>query len=154
MLETGERELAEKKRRQITLATLEAQRTLLEEKQKIIAEVYTEVLKRIEKLPDDKYRGLLRNLILKLAAGGEELIIGEKDRSKISPDFLKDLNRELEGRGKKPLKLSLEVRNIPGGFILRLRKSEVNVSFPLLIKSLREKTEFRVIGELFGNGQQ
>lgn len=154
MLKSGEEQLVEKGQRQVTLAKLEARKTLLEEKQKIINEVYEEVARKLEGLPLNQYRKLLKELILKFATGGEEVIVTEKDKSKIDTDFLKDLNRELAKRNKKPLSLSTVTRNIPGGFILRSGKLEINVSFPALIKFLREKTEFQVIGELFGNGQQ
>lgn len=149
---TGKEEYAHKKNRQISAATLEAQKKLLAEKQKIVAEVYEEVLKRLGTLAKDKYRELLRILILKLAGGGEEIIIADNEKTKIDDNFLKDLNRELQKAGKKPLTLSFTNRNIPGGFILRSQQVEINVSFPLLIRSLREKTEFPVIGILFSNG--
>ncbi len=149
---TGKEEYAHKKNRQISAVTLEAQKKLLAEKQKIVAEVYAEVLKRLGTLAKDKYRELLRILILKLAGGGEEIIIADNEKTKIDNNFLKDLNRELRKAGKKPLTLSFTNRNIPGGFILRSQEVEINVSFPLLIRSLREKTEFPVIGILFSNG--
>lgn len=149
---TGKEEYAHKKNRQISAVTLEAQKKLLAEKQKIVAEVYAEVLKRLGTLAKDKYRELLRILILKLAGGGEEIIIADNEKTKIDNNFLKDLNRELQKAGKKPLTLSFTNRNIPGGFILRSQQVEINVSFPLLIRSLREKTEFPVIGILFSNG--
>lgn len=152
---TGKEEYAHKKNRQISAATLEAQKKLLAEKQKIIAEVYEEVLKRLGTLAKDKYRELLRILILKLAGGlkEEEIIIADNEKTKIDDNFLKDLNRELQKAGKKPLTLSFTNRNIPGGFILRSQQVEINVSFPLLIRSLREKTEFPVIETLFSNGK-
>jgi len=152
MLKNGEEELAEKKRRQLTASTLEARRMLLEEKQKIVSEVYEEVQKKLENLSPNEYQKLIRKLILEAANGGEEVIIAEKDKSKISPDFLKDLNRELAKKGKKPLLFSPVTQNISGGFILRSGKLEINSSFPALLKSLREKTEFQVIRELFSNG--
>lgn len=148
----GKEEIANRKNRQISAVTLEAQKKLLAEKQKIIAEVYEEVLKKLGTLAKDKYRELLRILILKLAGGGEEIIIADNEKTKIDNNFLKDLNRELQKAGKKPLTLSFTNRNIPGGFILRSQQVEINVSFPLLIRSLREKTEFPVIGILFSNG--
>ncbi len=152
MLKNGEEELAEKKRRQLTAATLEARRMLLEEKQKIVSEVYEEVQKKLENLSPNEYQKLIRKLILEAANGSEEVIIAEKDKSKIDTDFLKDLNRELAKKGKKPLLFSPVTQNISGGFILRSGKLEINSSFPALLKSLREKTEFQVIRELFSNG--
>jgi len=152
MLKNGEEELGEKKQRQITLVKLEAQKTLLEEKQKIINEVYLGVKEKLENFSSQEYRKLLKELILKFATGGEEIIVAEKDKSKIDPDFLKDLNHELAKKDREPLSLSLVTRNIPGGFILRLRKLEINLSFPALIKFLREKTESQVVKILFGKG--
>ena len=152
MLKNGEEELGEKKQRQITLVKLEAQKTLLEEKQKIINEVYLGVKEKLENFSSQEYRKLLKELILKFATGGEEIIVAEKDKSKIDTDFLKNLNHELAKKDKKSLSLSPVTRNIPGGFILRLRKLEINLSFPALIKFLREKTESQVVKILFGNG--
>ncbi|HCJ66579.1 MAG TPA: hypothetical protein DHV62_04455 [Elusimicrobia bacterium] len=151
ILETGKKELAEKKSRQITITTLEARKTLLAEKQKIISEIYTEVLKKIEGLPKNEYSQLLKGLVLKLANGGEEIIVAERDKSKIDSNFLKDVNRELAKKGKKSLTFSSVMRNIPGGFLLRSGESEINVSLPLLIKSLRETTESQLVKVLFSN---
>lgn len=152
IIETGEKEIIAKKQAEITMAQLEARKTLLAEKQKIISEVYTEVLKKIEELPKEEYRKLLKELILKVANGGEEIIVAKKDRSKIDPDFLKEINRELARKEKKPLTLSSDEQNIPGGFLLRSGKSEIKLTFSLLVKSLREKTESQVVKLLFGNG--
>ncbi len=153
ILETGNKELAEKRSRQITMTTLEARKTLLAEKQRIIGGIYAGVLKKIEELPKDEYTRLLKGLILKLANGGEEIIIAERDKPRIGANFLKELNRELTKKEKKPLTFSSMVRNIPGGFLLRSGESETNVSLPLLIKLLREDTELQVVKVLFSDGK-
>jgi len=154
IIEMRKEEIANKKYHEITTTKLEAQKKLLAEKQKIIAEVYEEVLKRLKVLSKDGYRKLLKTLILKFASGGEEIIVTGKDKTKIDTNFLQNLNRELQKRGKKTLTLSFSNRDLSGGFILRSPQAEINVSFPLLLRSLREKTEFEVVKILFGNGQQ
>lgn len=142
-------EIQENKRREITLADLEARKTVLAEKQKIVSEVYAQVLKRLENLEPREFRELMKKLILTIASGGEELIIAQKDKHKISPESIKEINQILAKQKKEPIRLSEEVHNVPGGFILRKGNSEINISFPALVKSLREKTELEVIKLLF-----
>lgn len=149
MLKIRKGEIQENKRREITLADLEARKTVLAEKQKIVSEVYARVLERLENLEPREFRELMKKLILTIASGGEELIIAQKDKHKISPESIKEINQILAKQKKEPIRLSEEVHNVPGGFILRKGNLEINISFPALVKSLREKTELEVIKLLF-----
>jgi len=149
MLKTGKEEIQEKKEREITLAELEARKTVLAEKQKIISEVYAQILQRLENLSAKEFGELTKKLILNIASGGEELIVAQKDKHKISPESIKEINQILGRQKKEPIHLSQERHNIAGGFVLRKGNLEINFSFPALVKSLREKTESEVIKLLF-----
>jgi len=135
------RQAAEEKKRVLTMAELESRNALLAARQALVKEVFEEALRRLQSLSDQEYRALLKRMFLKMAQGGEEVIVSPADRTRISQDFLEELNLNLS--------LSSETRPIKGGFILRKGGVEINNSFDLLIYSLREEFEPEIVKILF-----
>jgi len=135
----------------VTLASLESRKRILGEKQKILAEVYREVEKRIRNLNGRDYRELVKKIMLQSCQTGEELVVvGKNDRKKIDQKLINGINAELVKAGKKgKLKLSSEPTSIPDGFILKSGKIEISNSWENILRSLREKTEDEVIKLLF-----
>jgi vacuolar-type H+-ATPase subunit E/Vma4 len=135
----------------VTLASLESRKRILGEKQKILAEVYREVEKRIRNLNGRDYREFVKKIMLQSCQTGEELVVvGKNDRKKIDEKLINGINAELVKAGKKgKLKLSSEPASIPDGFILKSGKIEISNSWKNILRSLREKTEDEVIKLLF-----
>lgn len=129
----------------MTMQRLESRKRILQEKQQLIDAVFSQALQRICSLPDSEYEALMEDLMVRAAAGGEEVILSPRDRGRISPAFFKRVN----ARCSTPLTLAEETRPISGGFILRKGKIEVNESFDAKVKLLRDSMEKEVAHILF-----
>lgn len=147
----AETEAEEEKRRILALERLEARRSLLMAKQEAVDEVYAEVLERLRNLSDDEYLSFVRKSVLEAVETGEEtLLISPGDRERIPPEFLEELNSELEKRGL-PGSLKVEVldTDLDGGVMLRGEGTETNLTFSQILESVKEEVEPRVIAVLF-----
>jgi V/A-type H+-transporting ATPase subunit E len=144
-------ELEEEKRRIMALERLEARRDLLMAKQEAVDAVYAEVLEHLYNLPDGEYISLVRKSVLETVETGQEtLLISSKDQARITPEFLGQLNSELEKRGL-PGSLKMEVieEDLDGGVMLRGEGTEVNLTFAQMLESIKEEMEPEVIAILF-----
>lgn len=127
----------------LTMANLEAKRTVLEEKERLMEEAYKKALVKLERLGKKSYQDIIKRMLLKVAKSGPgEVIISREDRKRITPSFIESINKEL--------KISKEERGISGGFILKREKIEINNSFESLLRSNREELEARLVKILFG----
>jgi V/A-type H+-transporting ATPase subunit E len=144
-------EMEEEKRRIMALERLEARRDVLMAKQEAVDAVYAEALERLHDLPDDDYLGFVRRSVTEAAETGQEtLLISPKDQARITPEFLGQLNSELEKRGL-PGSLKVEVvdSDLDGGVMLRGEGTEVNLTFSQILESIKEEVEPQVIEVLF-----
>lgn len=142
VLAEAQKKAEEEKKRIIAMAHLQARSAILTAKQNQIEEVFKRVLQSLVSLPDSEYRRLFKKLLLKGAKGGEELIISERDRSRIDSSLLAEVD--------STLKLSEEIRDIEGGFILKAGRIETNSSFDSLISAVKEETRPKIVEVLFG----
>lgn len=151
IIEKSKVEAVTKKERIISNAYLEVRDNKLKAKQEVINKVFDEALTKLNNLSTEQYSNFVRNYILSLdICGDEEIIIGEKENDKILSELLPDINSLLKAKGKKgELKLSLQKRNIQGGFILYKNGIEINCTFVDLVPSLRDELENEVVGALF-----
>lgn len=151
IIEKSKIEAVTKKERVISNALLEVRDNKLKAKQEIIEKVFDESLTKLNNLSMEQYSSFVKNYILSLdICGDEEIIVGEKESNKISSELLSDINSLLKEKGKKgELKLSLQTRNIQGGFILYKNGIEINCTFEDLVPSLRDELEDEVVGVLF-----
>lgn len=147
----AEVEAREQCRRLVSAAQLELRKGVLTEKQNLISQAFERALKRLVELKKDGYQKVVRVLLLKAVEGGdEEIIVCSKDRDRVSPEFLAEVNAEFSARGKKgDLKLSEENRDLAGGFVLRKGRRETNCSFESILASVREELEPKVAEMLF-----
>ncbi len=94
--------------------------------------------------PDDHYKDLMLQLILKHAPiGDEELLICKRDEKRIDEAFIAKANAELVKAGKKgELTLSKERADISGGFILRGKEGiETNCSLDTMFAQMGKNIE-------------
>lgn len=141
----------DQKMRMISRAQAEMRTELLEEKQKLIDQVFRQALESVAALDEERYAALMKKLLLEaVEAGDEEVIIAESDGKRKWTEILAGANDELARRGLKGhLVLSDERRSMAGGFVLRKGKKEINCNVSYLLKSLREDLESEVVGVLF-----
>lgn len=134
------------KERQVSMASLDFRKAVLEEKQKAIDLAFEKAMEQLLSLKGQKYLELLEELILEsVEVGDEELILSSEDQKKLYQGFIESLNVKLNAEGKKgELKISEETRDISGGVILRRGKIEINSSFESLLESSRDELEAEV----------
>jgi V/A-type H+-transporting ATPase subunit E len=123
---------------------------LLDEKRKILDEVFESALRQLQKLPDDQYEKLIIKLLLESVETGDEEVIVGKNETRIDQQLINRVNEQLNPDKKGSLKLSGERQDIEGGFILRRNKIKTNVTFDVLLSNARKKLEIELAKELFG----
>lgn len=151
ILGKNNQEASLKKNKILTEANLEARKTILSEKQKIVEGAFNKALESILKLDDKDYRNFIKKLILdNIEKGDETIFIASSDKNKISKDFIEDINKTLEVKDKKgELKLSTSYLPIQGGVIIGSGKVRKNISLELLLKKVREESEIEICKYLF-----
>ena len=147
----AERDAAEREKRLISVAELEGRKTRLALKQRLIEELFSKAVKSLCGKPDAEYEALLVSMLAAAATGHEEVITCERDRQRLSKDFITAANNALAAKGK-PGKLTLSdaARPISGGFVLRSKQIEVNNSFESIVKIKRDSLEALAVKMLFG----
>ncbi len=140
-----------KKGKILTEANLEAKKTILLEKQKIMEDVFAKALESIAKLSNQDYLHFINKLIIdNIESGDETIFTGALDKNKISNDFIEEINKELKTKGKKgELKLSTSHLPIRGGIIIGSGAIRKNISLGLLLKNIREESEIQISKLLF-----
>jgi len=151
ILGKNNQEASLKKSKILTEANLEARKTILLKKQKIMEGAFNKALESILKLDDKDYRNFIKKLILdNIEKGDDTIFIASSDKNKISKDFIEGINIKLEAKGKKgELKLSTSYLPIKGGVIIGSGKVRKNISLELLLKKVREESEIEIGKYLF-----
>jgi V/A-type H+-transporting ATPase subunit E len=146
-----------KKLHLLATARMQIAKDFLAEKRKILDEVFTQAREQILNLPDDQYRQLIINLMLKAVETGDEEVIIDKNERRIDQQLIDQVNERLRSNpstslrtgSKGNLKLSDKRQNIKGGFILKRGKIKNNVSLDVLLAQGRRDLEIELAKELF-----
>jgi len=111
-----------------------------------------EVPARIRALPDGKYLGIMKKMMISAAPVGEvEVLVAASDRGRIDSEFIKDVASELAAGGRKTqLKLSSDTADLAGGFILRASTVEVDCSLDSLLVACENELAPLIAEALFG----
>jgi len=151
ILDKASKTAEEKKRRIISMAELENRKALLQAKQQIIDGVFEKAKASLQNMPDDKYQKLIAGMLEdSVLTGNEEVIISERDKNRITPEFIQKVNKTLSGMGKQGnLRLSETFGTMIGGFILKSQDLEINSTFDSLIDMEREELETEIAKILF-----
>ena len=134
MLFSGCKKIKEDHGRKILLTNLEIKKEQLSEKRKILDEIYSEVLMKLN--------GLSREKIVK--------IISEKLKSAVSPGDEVLVSAKYNDDFPKPANIKIKFDDIDGIFIIKKTTSEIRFSFEELISELKEKTERKISEILLG----
>ncbi len=149
-MQKAEERAKEHARRIETLAGLELRKEILKEKKDLIAEAFAKAEDKIASLPSNEYIAFLKPIILAaVESGNEELIRSQRHHEMFTPDFLHSLNSEL-GSPNASLRLSEDIGDFSGGFILREGKKDTNMTLRSMIDSRRDSLEPEVAAKLFG----
>lgn len=143
-LEEAEKEAQRAHERVISAAELAAGQELLRVRQSLLADCFQKAHEAILFMPVYDYEELLCDLIARVADGGEEILLCQRDRDRISLlRFLVMVNNKLklEGLDTPGLLMSDEVLEADGGFVLKKGDITVNCSLKMLLSEKREVLE-------------
>lgn len=130
--------------RQKTVADLDKRKVLLNAKQEVIDEVFSEALKELVSLKKEEYLDIITRLIKQYSEDGDEIIKGKGDKH-ITNEYVENLSKEL----KKKLSLSKEEGNFNGGIMLSQKGCDKNLTFEALLRLSRDENEYKVAEILF-----
>ncbi len=151
-VESARHAAEDEKKQRVTMASLDARKAVLAEKQVLIEEVTGRALEKIADLPEEQYAEMMvRRLLDVVGEQDGELIVSPADRDRVGPDIVARVNSALERSSKKGrVTLSSETRDIAGGFIFRFGGVEVNSSLESEVGSRKEELESKIVEILFG----
>lgn len=132
-------------------AKMEEKKLLLQTKQQLLEECFDLALKKLEALSDEEYNKVLSAMMIKMIeTGDEEVIVNERDKKRLTPDFIYYVNRTVaKEQVTCNVKLSEEKRDIPSGFILKRGDVEINATFEAILRQRRDELSAEVVKILF-----
>lgn len=129
-----------------------ARQMILKEKQDLISQAFHRATALLRDMPDEEYKGMLLRIAVRECAGGEELVLGQEDLSRVGQDFVSEVNGALAKAGKPEIsKVAFVPESLGGGLLLRKGGIVANFTFPAALKKIRDDLEIEVAGLLFGN---
>lgn len=151
LLHEAEGKIKEERTSKLAIAQLDFRKALLTEKRRLLDETFNAAFEDIRNLGDEDYRKLFKKLTLQVAEESNgKIFISNKDRKRITPSLIKEINEDLHKMGKSAtLELAQEEVDIDGGFILKMGRIEINCSLSSLFKMMKEELESEVSGILF-----
>lgn len=148
IIKKAKAEAKSKKERILSSASLKVRNDKLSAKQEVVKEVFEKSIEKLSSISGNELLAFIRASILSLGEIGEQTMILNKDGMDIVDlTFMYELNQSLGEKGN--IKLSQEVGNFKGGFILEKDGIQINNTFEALVSSLRDELEFEVARALF-----
>lgn len=123
---------------------LETRNAFLKRRREEIDKTYSEILNKMENLPDEDYFELIYTFAKKLSEMSGVMLLNEKDMNRLPKDFL----ARLEECGVKA-ELSKAPCDIESGFILKCGDIEENMDFSAILSEKRDAIEDFINQELF-----
>lgn len=150
----AEKRAREQQRRLIVSEQLEIRKALLSKKHRVLDALYEKALRRIEELPRDRYRNIVKSLIIERAvSGAEEIVVASKHRNLFGDTFLAELNGAYPGGGE--FTIAAEAGDFGWGVVLREGRRVIDLTLEVLFEQLRERIEPEIAALMFpaGGGQ-
>jgi vacuolar-type H+-ATPase subunit E/Vma4 len=147
----AEEELQTLKNKQMATALLHMRKEKLDNRQRILSDVFTEVLQRVNSFDDDQRRGIIKTILLSI---GEErkgsVLFSQADKSVVNQKFIEEINAELE-KHKRNLQFtfSSKTADIERGFIVDFKDFDMNYSVEKILSELWEDIKSEVSTRLF-----
>jgi V/A-type H+/Na+-transporting ATPase subunit E len=141
-------EAKSKKERILSSASLKVRNDKLSAKQEVVKEVFEKSIEKLSSISGNELLDFVRESILSLGEIGEQtMILNKNGMDVVDLTFMYELNQALGEKGN--IKLSQEVGNFKGGFILEKDGIQINNTFEALVSSLSDELEFEVARALF-----
>lgn len=123
---------------------LETRNAFLKRRREEIDKTYSEILNKMENLPDEDYFELIYTFAKKLSGMSGVVLLNKKDMNRLPKNFL----ARLEECGVKA-ELSKAPCDIESGFILKCGDIEENMDFSAILSEKRDAIEDFINQELF-----
>lgn len=123
---------------------LETRNAFLKRRREEIDKTYSEILNKMENLPDEDYFELIYTFAKKLSGMSGVVLLNKKDMNRLPKDFI----AKLEKCGVKA-ELSKAPCDIESGFILKCGDIEENMDFSAILSEKRDIIEDFINQELF-----
>jgi vacuolar-type H+-ATPase subunit E/Vma4 len=144
----AEKRAQEEEKRLVVNEQLDIRKALLARKHEILNALYENARRRIEKMPRERYRDLIkRYIIARAVSGGEEIVASTRHREIFTDDFIKELRRAFPGGGN--FTIADQAGDFGWGVVLREGRRVVNLSLDVLFEQLRERVEPQIAAVLF-----
>lgn len=132
------------------MADMEARKSILSQKQTIVAEAFRRAEEKLLSLSGEEYLDFLISLASRASVSGtEEIVLAEKDRN-LGAKVCSGANVRLADWGRKAtLTLSPRTGDFVGGLILTEGNISVNCTVEALMAQVRETMAAEVAAELF-----
>lgn len=151
MVRAAERSAGEEKKQRVTIAGLDARKSVLERKREMIAGVFEAAVAAVREMPPAEYVEMMAG---QLAASGRragEVLLSPRDRESIGEGLVSRAGELVSAGGAtSSFTLAPGTRDIAGGFILSSGGIEINYSLEALINARKEELEPVVVETLFG----
>ena len=135
MLAVSGKKIKDEQDRKILLANLEIKKEHLSEKRKILNEIYSDVLMKLNGLPREKIAKIILEKLRENVSAGDEILVSAKYKDSFQLP--------------KNVKIKFDV--LDDIFIIKKSVSEIRFSFEELICELQEKTEKKISEILFND---
>lgn len=147
----AERDGKDIKDRIVSRAQLNARNEILQLKQDIIQRILNLAAEKVNNMDRVQYENFVENILLNSElTGDEEVILSNKDKTRIDRSLLERVNKKLLGQGKMGnLKISEKAADMPSGFLLAKGGLEMNYSIESQIRMMQEELESDVAALLF-----
>lgn len=147
----AERDGKDIKDRIISRAQLNARNDVLQLKQDIIQRILNLAAEKVNNMDKVQYENFVEAILLNSdLTGDEEVLLSNKDKTRIDKSLIERVNKKLLGQGKMGnLKISEKVSDIPLGFVLAKGGLEMNYSIESQIRMMQDKLELDIAALLF-----
>jgi V/A-type H+-transporting ATPase subunit E len=144
----AEKRSREEERRLIVSEQLEIRKALLARKRKVLEALYEKALRLIEELPRDRYRSIVKSLVIGRAiSGAEEILVASRHRDLFGDTFLAELNESYPGGGT--FTIAAEAGDFGWGVVLREGRRVVDLTLEALFEQLCERIEPEIAAVMF-----
>lgn len=153
ILRHAEEELQTVKSKHKATTLLHLRKEKLDNRQRILQEVFTETLRRVAALTPDQRRAITKTILLSVMEERQGNILpSASDQPLIDQAFLQEINDELAQQGRS-LRFTLSERTaeIDQGFIVDFEDFDVNYSVEKVLTGLWEDMKGDVSKRLFEN---
>ena len=148
IIKKAELEAKTKVERMISSAKLKVRNDKLSVKQEVINNTFKNSIEVLSKIEGQDLLNFIKNSVLSLGVIGEQkMFLNKTGMDIVDLTFIYELNQQLGDKGN--IKLSSEVKDFKGGFILEKDGIQINYTFEALVSSLKDELEYEVANILF-----